>query len=175
MKLLLFIPLLILMSCSSSYKNMNPLNKKFPSVSGNALDGKLWNIPENMKGNTSLFLIGYKQDSQFDIDRWLIGLDMKKINVPTYELPTIKGLFPRMFSTKIDEGMRRGIPKSLWKGVITIYKDGDKVQEFTGNEKPNNARVIYIDDKGIIQYFHDEGFSVQALKKLISTIKKISN
>jgi cytochrome oxidase Cu insertion factor (SCO1/SenC/PrrC family) len=62
--------------------------------------------------------------------------------------------------------MRKGIPKPLWKGVITIYKDGDKVQQFTGNVNPNNARVILINQTGKILYFYDQGFSVDALKQL---------
>jgi hypothetical protein len=107
------------------------------------------------------------QNTQFDIDRWLIGLDMKEVDVVAYELPAIAGMFPRMFSTKIDDGMRRGIPKELWGGVITIYKDGEKVQEFTGNENPNNARVMLLDAQGKIVYFYDRGFSVKALNELI--------
>ena len=62
--------------------------------------------------------------------------------------------------------MRKGIPKELWKGVITVYEDGEKIQQFTGNENPNNARVILINKKGTIIYFYDEGFSVAALNNL---------
>ena len=75
-------------------------------------------------------------------------------------------MFPRMFSTYIDNGMRSGIPKPLWKGVITIYADGDKVQQFTGNERPNNARVALIDKQGKILFFYDKGFAVAALNQL---------
>lgn len=165
--------LLFFISCSTTYKNQSPVGLAFPNVSGKSLAGKEWKIPQQMSGSPTIFLIGYKQDSQFDIDRWLIGLDMKKVTMATYELPTIQGLFPRMFSTKIDEGMRRGIPKELWKGVITIYKDGEMVQKFTGNERPNNARVVLIDKEGIIRYFHDDGFSVSDLNQLINTTEKI--
>jgi hypothetical protein len=71
-----------------------------------------------------------------------------------------------MFSTFIDNGMRAGIPKPLWKGVITVYEDGDKVQAFTGNEAPNNARVLLLDKEGVVLYFYDDGFSVAALNEL---------
>lgn len=155
------------LSCSTTYKNQNPIDKAFPKVLGTSLEGKRWSIPKEMSGKKIIFLIGYKQNSQFDIDRWLIGLDMKGFKGDVYELPTIQGMFPRMFSTKIDEGMRRGIPKELWKGVITIYKDGEKIQEFTGNERPNNTRVILLDSNGIIRYFNDSGFSVQGLNDLL--------
>jgi cytochrome oxidase Cu insertion factor (SCO1/SenC/PrrC family) len=76
-----------------------------------------------------------------------------------------------MFSTVIDNGMRAGIPKPLWKGVITIYKDGDSVQAFTGNERPNNARVILINQRGKILYFYDQGFSVEALNNLRDSLQ----
>jgi hypothetical protein len=140
--------------------------KPFPSVTGTSLADKEWRIPEDMNGEPTILLIGYKQNTQFDIDRWFIGLDMTKTKAAIYEVPTIQGLIPRMISGKIDEGMRRGIPEPIWKAVITVYKDGAKVQKFTGNERPNNARVLLLDNEGVIQYAHDAGFSVPALNAL---------
>lgn len=172
MRLLLILVIAIMSSCSTTYVNKELVDKQFPSVKGTSLTGKNWNIPQDMKEDWTILLVGYKQNSQFDIDRWLIGLDMKKVTTATYELPTIQGLFPRMFSTKIDAGMRKGIPKELWRGVITIYKDGEIVQKFTGNEQPNNARVLLIDKKGSIRFFHDDGFSVSALNQLTKLTKQ---
>lgn len=139
---------------------------KMLSVTAQNLEGDTVNIPQDFAGEKTLLLLGYKQDTQFDIDRWLIGLDMTGTAVPVYEIPTIQGMAPRMFSTFIDNGMRRGIPKQLWKGVITVYADGDKVQRFTGNQNPNNARVMLLDEQGIIIMFYDQGFSVEALNEL---------
>jgi hypothetical protein len=127
------------------------------------------NIPEAFKGKKTLLLIGYKQNSQFDIDRWFIGLDMTKTigegenTVDVYEIPTIQGVLPRMFSSMIDNGMRKGIPQPLWNNVITVYQDGDQVQALTGNTYPNNARVVLLDEHSTIIYFYAEGFSVDAL------------
>jgi hypothetical protein len=123
-------------------------------------------------GSNVVLLLGYEQDSQFDIDRWLIGLDMTETKIKAYEIPTIQGLLPRMFQSAIDDGMRKGIPKELWGGVITIYGDGAKVQKFTGNENPNNARVLLLDQMGKVVYFHDRGFSVQALNELRDKINQ---
>ncbi len=165
---LFFICFLAILSvgCSTHYANQSLTGQPFPSISGQSLEQTPVNIPEDFKGNTTLLLIGYKQNSQFDIDRWLIGLDMTSTKVDVYEIPTIQGLFPRMFSTVIDNGMRAGIPKSLWKGVITVYQDGEKVQEYTGNQNPNNARVVLLSKKGIVLYMYDEGFSVEALNQV---------
>lgn len=155
---------LLISACSATYPNKEITGQTFPSVSGESLEKQEVAIPEAFSGKKTLLLIGYKQDSQFDIDRWLIGLDMTETQVDVYELPTIAGMFPRMFKTYIDNGMRKGIPKSLWKGVITIYNDGDKIQQLTGNTNGNNARVALLNEKAEIIYFYDQGFSVEALK-----------
>ena len=166
-KIILFILAgILLVGCSTTYVNQDPTGKVFPSVEGESLEKEKTKMPEHFMGESTVLLLGYKQDSQFDIDRWLIGLDMTKTDVKVYELPTIQGLFPRMFSTQIDNGMRKGIPKELWGGVITIYADGSMLQEFTGNENPNNARVMLLDKEGKIIYFYDRGFSVLALNEL---------
>jgi len=169
---LLSLILLLTTGCSTQYVNQAVTGETFPSVSGQNLEQKSVNIPADFKGNFTLLLVGYKQNSQFDIDRWLIGLDMTATDVDVYEIPTIQGLFPRMFSTMIDNGMRKGIPKALWKGVITVYEDGDSIQAFTGNEKPNNARVLLLDKNGVIVYFYDAGFSVTALNELRSFLTR---
>ena len=138
----------LLSGCATYYPNRKPLGEMFPSVVGQSLEKKTILFPDHVAGKNVLLLLGYVQNSQFDIDRWLIGLDMTQTQVDVFELPTIQGMFPRFFKTKIDQGMRKGIPKELWKGVITIYGDGEKIQLFTGNMNSNNARVILLGKNG---------------------------
>ncbi len=157
---------IMLFGCSTTYVNRNPVGENFPAVKAQTLTEEERELPGYFKGSNVVLLLGYKQDSQFDIDRWLIGLDMTETKIKAYEIPTIQGLIPRMFKGTIDDGMRKGIPKELWGGVITIYGDGAAVQEFTGNQNPNNARVLLLDKDGKVVYFHDRGFSVQALNEL---------
>jgi hypothetical protein len=150
-----------------------PVGEMFPSISGQSLDKNTISFPKHVTGKNVVLMLGYVQDSQFDIDRWLIGLDMRKTQVDVFELPTIQGMFPRFFKTQIDNGMRRGIPKELWKGIVTIYGDGDRVQAFTGNMNPNNARIILLDKSGEIKFFYDGGFSVNAMNSLINILNEI--
>lgn len=161
------IPLLLLLTaCSAKFENRSPLGESFPAVTGTALTKDTMALPGDLPREKVLLLLGYVQDTQFDIDRWLIGLDMTKTQVIAYELPTIAGMFPRMFQTQIDNGMRRGIPKELWGGVVTIYDDGETIQQLTGNQNPNNARVILLNEDREIIYFYDRGFSVAALNEV---------
>ncbi len=159
-----------LSACTTTYPNKSLVGEQFISVTGSSLEQQPTKMPDAFSGQQTLLLLGYVQNSQFDIDRWLIGLDMKGATIPTYELPAIQGMFPRFFKTQIDGGMRKGIPKELWKGVITLYEDGEKLQAFTGNTNPNNARVVLLDPTGKIIYFYDRGFSVDALNGLLSKV-----
>ncbi|MDT0593277.1 hypothetical protein [Glaciecola petra] len=161
-----------LAGCASyDYPGEVELGAPLISFTGQSLEGETINIPNDLAGEKTILIFGYVQDSQFDIDRWLIGLDMLEIAAPVYEVPTIKGMAPRMFSTTIDNGMRRGIPKELWKGVVTVYADGDRVQQYTGNTNPNNSRIIVINEQGAVVYFYDRGFQVSALKEVHAFFK----
>ena len=162
---------LLTAACNSPYVNVqNLVGAKFPRIEGQTLEKIDVRLPEHFKNRITLLLIGYEQNSQFDIDRWLIGLEMTKTAVEVYEIPAIRGMFPVMFKTQINNGMRRGIPKDLWKGVITVYKDGELIQKMTGNTNPNNTRCILLDAEGNISFFYDEGFSVSALTQLREAI-----
>lgn len=153
--------------CASyNYPEQVQLGDKMISVSGESLDGKKVNIPEDFVGEKTLLLFGFIHKSQFDIDRWLIGLDMTDTRVNIYEIPTLKGVFPQLFSRFIDDAMREGIPKEIWRDVVTVYQDGDEVQTFTGNQNPKNARVMLLDENGRVLHFYNRGFSVDALKAL---------
>lgn len=173
-QILMSLILLTITGCTTHYPNQNVTGMMFPTIQGTTLESEQVDIPDFTDNQVSVFLVGYKQDTQFDIDRWLIGLEMTSIPVSVYELPIIAGMFPRMFSTQIDEGMRRGIPKELWGGVITVYKQGEEIQAFTGNENPNNARVLLLDQTGRITFFYDRGFSVDALNKLHAALKTLN-
>ena len=164
--------LIVFSSCANyEYPSQVTIGSSMVEATGESLEGNTVVIPQDFIGQETLLLFGYKQDSQFDIDRWLIGLDMTQTQVAAYEIPTIQGMLPRMFSGFIDSGMRKGIPKQLWKGVVTVYADGDKVQRFTGNLNPNNARVMLLDKEGTIVYFYDKGFSVEALNEVRAALE----
>jgi hypothetical protein len=169
---ILLVITIFISACTTTYKNRNIVGNTIPIMSGETLEKQTVELPTMFKSPLTLLLVGYKQDSQFDIDRWLIGLDMTQTNINTYEIPAIQGMFPRMFKPFINNGMRSGIPKELWKGVITLYKDGDAMQKFTGNESANNARVILVNNKGVVDYFYDRGFSVDALNDVRERVEK---
>jgi hypothetical protein len=166
---------LTLQSCSTTYQRRDPTGEVFPAVRGKALDGAEVELPSVGAGAPLLLLVGFVQDAQFDIDRWLLGLAQAGVKVRTYEVPTIPGLMPRMFQGAIDGGMRRGIPAEDWSGVVTLYGDGHAVARFTGNQDGLTGRVVLLDSTGKVVFFHDRGYSVGTLDRLraaLATLRK---
>lgn len=157
----------------TTFPNRRPVGESFPQVEGNSLSGKKWSLPQDLQGKPAILLVGFIQKSQFDIDRWLIGLEQYKFKGNVFEVPAIQGFFPRIFERSIDEGMREGIPENLWKVVITVYEDGEQIHQWSGNQYPLNARVILLDQSGKVRFFHDRGFSAQDLTALVKSYAKL--
>lgn len=163
----------VLAGCSSPIK-VDPaslIGKTFPTVRGETLEKQPRTLPADLAGKPTLLLVGYKQSSQFDIDRWMVGLLQLKTPIEFVEVPTISGMLPGMFANQIDNGMRGGIPKELWAGVITVYGDAHRIEAFTGTENPMPSRVILLDATGKVLWFHDRGFSPVLLQELDAKIR----
>ena len=163
---------LALGACSSPIPRRDPVGETFPTVAGESLEGEAIQLPSDVlePGRWTVLLVGYVQDAQFDADRWLVGLGMADAPVIVREVPTIRGLFPRMIGNTIDAGMRKGIPSEDWSSVVTVYGDASAIAEFTGTEGPRNIRVLLLDDSGVVRWFHDRGFSAGSLLRMLDLV-----
>ena len=162
--------------CSSTIKNRNPIDRMFPTVTGKTLSDVDVTLPAAWAGEPVVLLVGYLQDSQFDLDRWTLGLLQAKFTCKIVEVPTISGLVPSMISQTIDDGMRSGIPKEDWASVITLYGESAKpIVEMTGNQNGRNGRIILLDATGRIVWFWDQGFSAKRLLELKAMVGKIKS
>jgi hypothetical protein len=156
---------LLLAGCGG-VPNRVPLGETFPSVRGEALSGERITLPSWSEGHTAVYIVAYRQRAQFDVDRWLLGLAQMQTPVELLEVPTIRGWVPRLVGGVIDEGMRGGIPREDWGSVVTVYGDAERIVAFTGNENGNNARVVLLDGRGTVRWFHDRGYSARQMLEL---------
>ena len=167
--------LVLLSACSSQIPNRDPTGQVFPTVQSQALDGKARALPTSLTAPTTVLLVGYVQNAQFDCDRWILGLLQAETPTALYEVPTIDGMIPGMIAGRIDQGMRNGIPEEDWGSVLTVYDDADAITAFTGTEKPNNARVFVLDEHGNVLWFHDRGYSAVKLLELDAVCRQATN
>jgi len=154
-------------ACQSPSARRDPTGEIFPTVSGASLEGEAISLPAALAGEPALLLVGFVQDSQFDLDRWALGLWQSGATIRAIEIPTIRGLVPRMISDRIDRGMRSGIPSEEWGSVVPVYRDAPEIVKFTGNENPLPGRILLLDAAGRVVFFHDRGYSTNALARLL--------
>ena len=153
--------------CKSPVPNRVPLGERLPPVRARSLEGEEVRLPEDVAGAPAVLVVGYVQRSQFDADRWLFGFLQSQTPVQLYEVPTIDGFVPGLFAGRIDEGMRGGIPSEDWSSVATLYgEDAASMVRLTGDQEPQNVRVLLLDSEGVIRWFHDRGFSAGKLLEL---------
>lgn len=151
----------------------NLTDKSFPQVRGQSLAKEQILLPDHYKGKATVFLVGYQQRAQFDIDRWILGLLQADIQVQIVELPTIAGMMPQMVQSFIDNGMRSGIPKEDWASVVTIYEDADKIINSIGNERPQSAHVVLVDQASKIVWSSNQGYSAGQILQLKELVEKL--
>jgi hypothetical protein len=169
---ILIVSSLLFSGCSRTFKAQNPLGETFPQVSARVLTGDVVVIPDYFRDKKALFLIGYVQDSQFDVDRWLLALKQLDTPITVVEVPTIQGFFPQLLSSKINQGMKNGIPEEDWNIVYTVYDGAEQIARFLGNEKPRNVRVVLIDEGGVVRWYHDRGFSPDKAMELDKLVRE---
>ena len=161
-----------LAACTATVPGQDPVGERFPEVSGEDLNGKAVALLD--PSEPRILLVGYEQRTQFDIDRWILGLQQTGTPAPLVEVPTIPGLLPGMASGYIDDGMRGGIPPEDWALVVTLYgSDASTVAAFTGNELGNNARVLLLDANDRVAWFHDRGYSASLVMDLDRAFREL--
>lgn len=168
--------ILSLIACSASTIQTpnNLIDKEFPKVKGQSLAKEDITIPDSYRGKPAILLIGYLQKTQFDIDRWILGLLQADVKAKIVEVPTIAGMMPQMVQGFIDNGMRSGIPTSDWASVVTVYEDAPKIISALGNERPQSARVVLLNSDGKIVWSSNSGYSatqVLELKGIVDSLK----
>lgn len=168
---------LSLAACATTVPNRDPSGQRFPDLVGTSLAGERTALRPASRADERgprVLLVGYTQRAQFDIDRWLLGLAQADTPVRGLEVPAIAGWWPGLFADRIDAGMRRGIPEEDWPSVVTLYDGADRIVALTGNERPDNARVLLLDRDGRVVFFHDAGYSTASLLALDAKARSLS-
>lgn len=61
---------------------------------------------------------------------------------------------------------------------IIVYKDADRINHFRGTVDPLNSRIVLLDAKGKVIWFHDRGYSaskISELDRIVRTFKTRSS
>jgi hypothetical protein len=167
---------LLLSACGTTVPTpANVQHSRFPEVHGKNLRGETIFIPQHFRGKPTLVLVGYTQNAQFDIDRWILGALQVDLGAEIVELPTIAGMLPQMVQGFIDNGMRKGIPQSDWASVVTVYEDAAKIIAALGNDRPQSAYAVLLDKEGRIAWSANTGYSASQILELKKLVAKLAS
>jgi hypothetical protein len=172
----IFLPLILLAGCSATVQTP-PLapDTRFPQVRGQTLEKREVKLPSDYAGQPVVLLVGYQQRAQFDIDRWILGLLQSEAGVKIVEVPTISGMMPTILQNTINDGMRSGIPTEDWGIVVTVYEDADKIISAIGNDRPQSAAVVLLDQSGRIDWLYNRGYSATKVLELKERAGRLRN
>ena len=147
-----------------------------PPLSGEYLTGRKAVLPEAASGKIALLALGFTYDSRFAVEDWT-GRFRKEFSsareITFYEIPMIGGM-ARLGRWFIDSGMRKGTPKELHENVITVYGGTDPWKKRLGYKKGDDAHLILIDSKGIVQWTHNGQFDESRFAELAGLVRKLA-
>lgn len=148
------------------------LGNQFPRIEAKTLSDKKIVLPDDILGEYVLLAVAFVRGAQPMLDEWIkIYKDICEKN-PAYEIPMIDGVFWKLLSRQIDEGMRSGIPEKKHDHVVTYYGDTKEYAKKLGIREKTKGYVYLLDPEGKI-IFMGSGFPSEQDKKKLE--EKISN
>ncbi len=124
---------------------------RFPTVTGENLEGTEMTLPRDFAGKLNLVLIAFEREQQEDVDTWTPtarGLAATQPGFASYELPVIE---PKSGLVKffINRGMRSGIPeRAVREHTVTLYLDKGPFKRALGIASEAAITVLLVDDAG---------------------------
>jgi hypothetical protein len=125
-----------------------------PPMTAADLNGKALQLPRDMSGDPSVWVVAFDREHQSQVDRLFGLLDAAKPSMPSlqyWEVPVIEnpGAIGRWF---IDNGMRSGIPKKETRAkVVTLYvEDRAKWLKQVGIAGPEQTYAVLVGPSGQI-------------------------
>jgi ATP10 protein len=144
----------------------------FPSVSGQNLEGRKFNLPADFEAKLNLVAIAFYGSHQELINTWSPAVQRlmgEHANLKFYEIPTLSkenGL-ARAF---IDGGMRSGIPEKATREVtITLYLDRAQFLRSIGETTDRTIYTLLVNPQGEILW-RGKGAYTQAQEESLEQI-----
>jgi hypothetical protein len=151
------------------------LGARFPTVHGIALSHDDVVIPDDLAGEMAVLLVSFRRTMQADMDQWLDFLWRRSPDLPVYEVPCMLSNIWRPAIHALESAMRAIVPHRLWPNVVNVYDHGCRVRDFLGDNGSQHARVILIDEKGIVCWFSGDGFSEECATDLVSRLTTLTD
>lgn len=160
--------------CGPSGPNLQEMDSPvFPTLHGESLSRRLFEIPGGLEGERNLVFVAFLQPQQRDVDAWMAALGDVEARYPglcVYEVPLLRR-YPHMYRRMIDGGMRAGIPDPETRDrTITVYTDRAEFLRSVGLPDERQIWVVLLDRPGAILWSYVGPVADDAMSSLLETL-----
>ncbi len=125
----------------------------FPHISGKALTGKEFKVPDDLAADCNLILVAFLREQQEDIDTWIPAaedLEESDSNFTFYEFPVLPEM-NRVTRWFIYRGMRSGIGSEEARArTVTFHLDKEEFRRNLNIESEDYISVFLVDSEGTL-------------------------
>ena len=121
-----------------------------PTTTVETLSGKKVELPDAVRGEVAIFLVGFSRDSSKQVSEWnknvrvAFGGDPK---IQIYQAADIAGA-PRLFRGMITAGIRKGQPPDQRDNFFVVTEDDSAWKQWAGFSAPDDAYIVLANKSG---------------------------
>jgi hypothetical protein len=151
-------------------------SQTLPRLEGETLSGKHIVIPDDARGKAALMVIGFTKKSSQATQAWEqrfkkdFGNDQKYVVYPVAVLEDVPGFIRGM----VTSGIRKGIPPAEQNHFITLFRGAGDLKRFVAYAGPDEAYLLLLDAKGVIQWRGHGSFREQDYAALQGAAKQLA-
>ena len=125
---------------------------RVPATHGTTLAGTAVTLPDALKGNVNILVLGFSHASQEQVANWgrLIAADYgKSTEIRYFELPILASV-PRMVRSLVVKRMGSSVPFEERDHFMPVIEGEPAWRAVAHYDKPDDAYVLLVDSKGLV-------------------------
>lgn len=140
------LPALALLAVTS----LSCLAQAVPAGQIETLTGRKLTLPDAIRGQIVIFLVGFSRSSSKPVSEW--NKNLRPIfagdqNVRIYQAADIAGA-PHIFQGMIISGMRKGQPPDQRDNFFVVTENDNAWKQWVGFSAPDDAYIVLVDKSG---------------------------
>ncbi|WP_435319343.1 hypothetical protein [Haloarchaeobius sp. TZWSO28] len=128
---------------------------RFPSVSGENLEGVRFDLPTDFAGDPTLAVVSFQRWQQPAVESWLAAAAPLAARYPAfeyYELPTLSHRH-RVSKSRLIGGLSEEVPDAERRArTIRLYVDVARFQRALGIRSVDSAHALLLDTDGTVRW-----------------------
>lgn len=149
--------------------------EQMPQITGETLSGKRVSFPSASTGSVAIIIIGFSHASQSQLKPWVERATnefRQRNRVVVYSIAVLEDA-PRLVRGMAVHGMKSGVPTQQHDHFVVVYHGESELKRITGFQRPEEAYILLLDQRGEIRWVAHGPATDSALKELGDQVDSI--